>query len=92
MENSLLNPMSQLPQLLKALLQRLEENLLNQKENDIKNHTKELINKLKKESKTLENIISSSEGEHLTEEQQKEIKKVSPVAPDIFKMAGKKEK
>lgn len=92
MENRLFNPMSQLPQLLKALLQRLEENLLNQKENDIKNHTKELINKLKKESKTLENIISSSEGERLTEEQQKEIKKVSPVAPDIFKMAGKKEK
>lgn len=91
MENSI-NPMSQLPQLLEALLMRLEAMLADQTDPLKRARTEILFQKLRKQTEAMRTLVNSV-GEGLTPEQANVVSQVPVPQVNLFpSWTDKKEK
>jgi hypothetical protein len=83
MENG--NPMSQLPQLLEALLARLEA-MLAEHSNDParRGPTEALLGRLRKQARAMQAVTKTTAGEGLTPEMAAVVAKVPVPVPPIF--------
>jgi hypothetical protein len=84
MENSG-NPMSQLPQLLEALLIRLETMLAEHSNNPTRRElTEALLGRLRKQACIMQAVTATTSGKGLTPEMAELVAKVSVPVPPIF--------
>lgn len=85
MENSGHNPMSQLPQLLEALLVRLEGMLAEQANDPARRAmTEALLQRLRKQAGAMRTVASMAVGENLTPDQAAAVARVLVPQPSIF--------
>jgi hypothetical protein len=85
MENGNANPMSQLPQLLEALLMRLEGMLAEQARDPARRGlTEALLGRLRKQARAMQAVTSAASGEGLTPEQAALVAKVPVPQVSIF--------
>lgn len=94
MENSGPNPMSQLPQLLEALLVRLEGMLAGQAAGDPARRatTEALLQRLRKQAGAMRAVANMAVGETLTPDQAATITQVPVPQPSVFPSWAKDKK
>jgi hypothetical protein len=92
MENGNANPMSQLPQLLEALLMRLEGTLAEHAQDPARRElTEALLGRLRKQVRAMQTVTSAAGGEGLTPEQAAVVAKVPVPQVSIFPSWATKE-